>query len=142
MPFIMLSVVKRAPTAAALAASLALAVGCGEAGGRDSAAVENVAETVEEFEAALGDRDLARVCDQLFSPEARRRAGGEECPRRLARTTASVERPKLELLSVALDRVRATARVRAWAGEERPAIDSMRLVPGEGGYRIDSLSGG
>ena len=138
----MLPAVKRAPTAAALVASLALAVACGEAAGRDSAAVEDVAETVEEFEAALGERDLARVCDQLFSPEARRRAGGEECPRRLARTRARVERPKLELVSVALDGGRASARVRAWTGQERPAIDSIRLVPGEGGYRIDSLSGG
>lgn len=143
MPLIMLPAVTRAPAAAALAANLALlAAGCGGAGGPDARVVEGVTETIEELEDALADRDLARVCERIFSPEARRRAGGEECPRRLARTTSAVDSPSIELVDVDVARGGALAEVRAWTGDDPPAIDSMRLVRGEGGYRIDSLSSG
>ncbi len=143
MPLIMLPTVMRAPTAAALALSAALtAVGCGGAPTRDAPSVEGIADTVSDFEDALSERDLTRVCDRILSPEARRRAGGEECPRRLARTTRALETPQIELVSVTLARDGAVARVRASSGEAPPAIDSMRFVPAEGGYRIDSLSSG
>lgn len=139
----MLPAVNCAPAAAALAAILALgASACGETGARGSPSVDGVAEAIEGLEDALGARELGRVCEQILSPEARRRAGGEECASRLARTTGGVRSPRIELLSVTLGRGGAIARVRASNGEEPPAIDSVRLVPGEGGYRIDSLSSG
>lgn len=143
MGLIMLPAVKRVAAAPALAATLALlGAGCGGPEARDSASIERIAETIDELEQALGEGDLDRVCEQILSPEARRRAGGEECPRRLARTTVAVERPRIELMSVTLGSTGALARVRAWTDDEPPALDSMRLVATPGGYRIESLSGG
>jgi hypothetical protein len=139
----MLPGVTRAAAAAALAANLALlAAGCGGSDGADPRAVDGVTETIEELEEALGDRDLARVCERIFSPEARRRAGGEECPRRLARTTSAVDSPSIELVDVDVGRGGVSAEVRAWTGDDPPAIDSMRFVRADGRYRIDSLSSG
>lgn len=133
----------RAPFAAALAASLVLvAAGCGESPGRETASVDGIEQTLADLEEALSERDSARICDQIFSPEARRRAGGEECRRRLARTTSGLDEPSLELVSVTLGRDGAIARVRAEAGGQAPAIDSMRFVAVEGAYRVDSLSSG
>ena len=138
----MLPAVKRAPAAATLAAISVLAA----CGGEDRAAsrgdsVERISDTVEALEDALDDRDVKRICDRILSPEGRRRAGGEECERRLRRSTAQVEDPDLELVSVTLGRDAASARVRASAEGERPAIDVIRLVPGEGGFRVEALSG-
>ena len=139
----MLPVVTRAPSAAALTAFFALVVaGCGGASARESPSVDGIAETVANLEQALAERDLGRICNRIFSPEARRRAGGEECPRRLARTTRTVERPRLELVRVTLGRDSAVARLRASSAGEPPALDSMRLVAVEGAWRVDSLSSG
>ena len=139
----MLPVVKRVAAAWALAATLALlGAACGGPEGGDSASVDRIAETIDELEQALGERDLERVCKEILSAEARRRAGGEECPRRLRRTTVAVQQPRIELVSVTLGSAGALARVRAWTDDEPPALDSMRLVAESDGYRIESLSGG
>ena len=139
----MLPDVMRASSAVTLLAFFALiAAGCGGGPARESPSVDGIAETIADLEEALSERDLGRICDRILSPEARRRAGGEECPRRLARTTRAVERPRLELVSVTLGRDGAIARVRASAGDEPPALDSMRFVAVEGAYRVDSLSSG
>jgi hypothetical protein len=143
MPLIMLPAVKRASALAALAALTAVVgAGCGGSTARDAPSVDSITETLSEFEEALSERDLDRICDRIFSPEARRRAGGEECSRRLARTASTLDSPRLELVSVTLGRGDAVARVRASTGDDPPAIDSMRFVPVEGRYRIESLSRG
>ena len=138
----MLPAVTRAPAVAILAALLAFTA-CGEEAptARQDRLVERIEETVDDFEEALEKRDLRRVCDVVFSPEGRRRAGGEECPRRLARSMAGMRDPDLELLGVTLGRDAAIARVRASSAGEEPAIDTIRLVVVEGRYRIESLSG-
>jgi hypothetical protein len=138
----MLPAVKSAPAVAILASILALAA-CGEGGSRvpEGGSVQRVEETIDAFEEALEDRDLAGVCERIFSPEGRRRAGGEECPRRLTRTVAGVRDPDLELLGVTLGRNAAIARVRVSSAGAEPAIDTIRLVVVDGRYRIESLSG-
>ncbi len=142
MPLIMLPAVKSAPAVAILASILVLA-GCGEGGSTvlEGGSIEPIEETIDAFEEALENRDLELVCDQIFSPEGRLRAGGEECPRRLARTLARVRDPDLEVLGVTFGRDAAIARVRASSAGEEPAIDTIRLVVVEGRYRIESLSG-
>ena len=115
--------------------------GCGNGRSADEAAFERASRTIEDLEDDLAERDYARICDVIFSPEGRRRAGGEECRRRLARTSRGVRDPRLELVSVRREGDAAIARVRAWSEGERPAIDVVRLVPGGRGYRIESLSG-
>lgn len=143
MSLIMLPVLVHAPFAAALAASFLLVVpGCGESSGRGTASVDGIEQTLADLEDALAARDSGRICDRIFSPAARRRAGGEECRRRLSRTTEALDSPRLELVSVTLGNDSAIARVRAEAGGAPPAIDSMRFVSIEGAYRVDSLSSG
>ena len=141
MPLIMLPAVKSAPAAAILASILAFAA-CGEglSPAPEGDSVERIEETIDAFEDALEERDLERVCDRIFSPEGRLRAGGEECPRRLARTLARVRDPDIEVLGVTLGRDAAIARVRAGSAGEEPAIDTIRLVIIEGRYHIESLS--
>jgi hypothetical protein len=107
----------------------------------EGTAIEGVEETIRAFEDALESRDVERVCERIFSPEGRRRAGGEECPRRLGRTVGGVRDPDLELRGVTLGRDAAIARVRVTSAGEEPAIDTIRLVAVEGRYRIESLSG-
>ena len=139
----MLPVVTRAPAAATLAAFLVpIAAGCGGTPARDTPSVDGISRTVADLEQALDERDLGRICDRIFSSEARRRAGGEECPRGVARTTRTVERPQLELVSVSLSGDKAVARVRASSGDEPPALDSIRFVAADGAWRVDSLSSG
>lgn len=137
----MLPAVKTAPAVAILASILALAA-CGGEGSRvpQGTSVERIEEAIDAFEEALEDRDLKRVCERIFSPEGRRRAGGEECPGRLSREVAGVRDPDLELLGVTLGRDAAVARVRASSAGAEPAIDTIRLVVVEGRYRIESLS--
>ncbi|HEV2773307.1 MAG TPA: hypothetical protein VGV57_10875 [Thermoleophilaceae bacterium] len=132
---------KSAPAAAILASILALAA-CGEglSTAPEGDSDERIEETIDAFEDALEERDLERVCDRIFSPEGRLRAGGEECPRRLARTLARVRDPDIELLGVTLGRDAAIARVRAGSAGEEPAIDAIRLVVIEGRYHIESVS--
>jgi len=127
----------------AILASILALPACGEEefGAPDRGSLERIEETIDAFEEALEDRDLEGVCERIFSPEGRRRAGGEECPRRLARTVARVRDPDLELLGVTLGRGAAIARVRASSAGAEPAIDTIRLVVVEGRYRIESLSG-
>ena len=136
----MLPAVKRARAAAVGAAILALA-GCGGGGSGDGAVSARADKTVEDLQDALAAHDFRRICDVIFSPEGRRRAGGEECQRRLARTSAGVKDPEIELVSARREGDAVVARVRAYADGERPAIDVVRLVPGGGGYRVESLSG-
>jgi hypothetical protein len=136
----MLTAVKRAPAAAALAAILALAA-CGGGSSGDEVVQERASQAISDLEDALAARDFRRVCDEVFSPEGRRRAGGEECQRQLARTSTGVRRPQLELVSARREGGVVVARVRAWAEGERPAIDVVRLVPAGGEYRVESLSG-
>jgi hypothetical protein len=136
----MLPAVKYAPAAAALAAFLALA-GCGGAPSSGGVSTQRISDTLDSLQSALAARDYGRICDVIFSPEGRRRAGGEECPRRLARTSAGVRDPQIELVSARREGDAVVARVRAWSDGERPAIDVVRLVPAAGGYRVESLSG-
>jgi hypothetical protein len=137
----MLPAVKRAQGAAALA-MLAAVAACGDGGATTPGllAADRVRTTVGELERALAERDYERICEEILSPEGRRRAGGEECARRLARSTAGVDDPTLEVVSIELGPGEATARVRAYSEGERPAIDIVRLTLENGDYRIESLS--
>ena len=43
-----------------------------------------IAATVDRLERAVAERDYDTVCAQLFTAQARKRAGGAECARQLA----------------------------------------------------------
>lgn len=96
---------------------------------------------LEDFRNALASRDFGRICTVLLAAEARRRAGGKDCPRMLRRTTARLKEPRLRLDSLELRGNLATAWVTTTAVGQAPVADIMRLVRERGRFRILSLSG-
>jgi hypothetical protein len=110
----------------------------GPARGAPSAA----AATIQALDEATRVRDYRGICYELFTAEARRRAGGKDCERLLRSAAAGVRRPRIQILSIRLAGRRAIVRVRSSAANQRPLEDEVELTrePGRG-YRISALAG-
>jgi hypothetical protein len=119
------------------------APGCGGGGDeRDpSGLAREAAAVVEQLERAIARGDFERVCGELLSAEVRRQAGGGGCPAMLARTSAGVERPRIQVKRIEVHGADAAVEVVTSAAGQSRASDTIRLVREEGGYRISSLSG-
>jgi hypothetical protein len=136
--------VKRA-TPGACVALLALS-GCSLGGDKEApparGAPSAVAATIQALDEAMRVRDYRGLCYELFTAEARRRAGGKDCERLLRSAAADVSRPRIQILSIRLTGKRAVARVRSSAANQPPLDDDVELVrePGRG-YRISALAG-
>jgi hypothetical protein len=134
--------VKRARAAGLLA--LAALAGCslGDEGRPRQAtgAAREVEAVVERLERAVAAGDWAAICNELFTPDARRRAGGADCQRLLRSDAAGVRAPRIELVSIELERGRALARVRSRARGQPPLGDTIELRRTEDGYRVQALS--
>jgi hypothetical protein len=120
-------------------------VGC-SLGGDEKAqpprgATKAVVATVQALERATRRHDFRTICNSLFTDAARRRAGGRGCPRLLRSTGREVRRPSIRVLSIELRGRRATVRVRTRAADQPPIDDTLKLVRGRDGYRIDALAG-
>ena len=118
-----------------------LAVGCSLGGGPRAAsgAAEEAAAVVEEFENAVAERDFRRICGELLSAEARRHAGGEECPRHLSRAGARVRQPELRVEEIELRGNAATVRLQARSRGEPGARETVELLRQDGRFRIAAL---
>jgi hypothetical protein len=125
--------------------SLSLCGGCSLGGGDDKppgsarGAAKQVAELVARLERATRASDWRRVCDELLTRSARRRAGGKDCPRLLRSTAGKVTGARIELRKVTLHRLEVDAEVRSSARGQPALTDRLRIVPERGRYRIDSL---
>ena len=140
---IILAGVRRALTTALCGAAL-LASGCGGDGDDDpdaDALAKEASAVVEDLERAIAAREFERICADLLSAEVRRQAGGGECPAMLARTSAGVRRPRIEVDEIKIEGATATVKVETRARGQAPARDTIRLVREAGRYRISSLSG-
>jgi hypothetical protein len=102
-------------------------------------AANEVAQTVFALERATRDRDFARICDELFTAAARRRAGGRNCARLLRSAARDVRRPSIRVLAISLKGDRATVRVRTRAAGQPPIDDRLKLVREQSTYRIEAL---
>ncbi len=130
------------PATVALCAALLGLPACGGGGDGDGGGLAHeVTAVVEELERAIASRDFERVCADLLSAEVRRQAGGGECPAMLARTSAGLRRPRIEIERVKIDGATATVDVTTSARGQEPAADQIRLVREDGAYRIASLTG-
>ena len=134
----------RAAGTAALCALVAALASCGggdddgdDAGGlaREAAAV------VEQLERSIAAGEFERICSELLSADVRRQAGGGECPAMLERTSAGVNRPRIEVKDIRIEGATATVHVVTVAQGQARTEDTIRLVREAGGYRISSLSG-
>jgi hypothetical protein len=100
------------------------------------------AATIEALDQATRVRDYRGICYELFTVEARRRAGGKDCERLLRSAAADVRRPRIRILSIRIQGTRAIVRVRTSAANQRPLDDDVELVhEARRGYRISALAG-
>ena len=115
--------------------------GCGEDDPEPvKGAPKQVARTIARLQLLTERKDFQVICRELFTADARRRAGGRDCPKLLAETGNDLRAPRIELLSVTIDGERARAKVRTSARGQAPVEDEIELVRERGGYRISSLT--
>jgi hypothetical protein len=104
-----------------------------------SGAPKEVAKVVARLETATRRRQFNVLCDQLFTPAARGRAGGKDCVRLLRETAKDVRKARIRLLDVKIDGQRARARVRTTAEGQAAVEETIDLVRKGNGYRIAAL---
>ena len=107
---------------------------------RVSGTPKEAVETVEGFRRALVARDFARICDELYSAEARAAAGGDDCQSILALETARLRDPRVRITSLTVAGGSAAVTVEAAVRGGRPATDTIRLVRQRGRFRIASAA--
>jgi hypothetical protein len=126
----------------AVAAMLA-PMGC-SLGGDDepqpaTGAAKEVAAAVERFEQAVAQRDFKAICNELFTPTARQRAGGDDC---VAQTSSAVEglrRPRLQIEEIRVTDVSASVKVATEAAGQARVIDSMELRKTGGRWLVEAV---
>lgn len=129
-----------------VACSLALAGLAGCSFGDDDepevapATVRAVEQTVERLERAIAGGDWKTVCEDVFTASARRRAGGDACPRLLRSDAEGLRRPSIRILRVDVEGRRAAVRVRSRSRGQQPITDVIELRRVRGAYRVDSLA--
>ncbi len=106
-----------------------------------SGAPKQVAAVVERLERATRAGDFGEICDRLLTPAARLRAGGRGCEESLGEGAGDLRRPRIQILSIAIDGERALARVRTRARGQAPVEEAIELERSGGRYRIASLAG-
>jgi hypothetical protein len=133
--------------AAGTAALCALVLGLASCGGGDDddeatgGLAQEAAAVVEQLEKSIRAGEFERICSELLSAEVRRQAGGGECPAMLERTSAGVERPRIQVEKISIEGATASVQVVTIAGGQDRVEDTIRLVREAGAYRISSLSG-
>jgi hypothetical protein len=131
---------------ATVACSLALASFAGCSCGKDretepgTGVARAVGETVESLEQAIARGDWRAVCDDIFTPAARRRAGGDACPRLLRSDAGGLRRPRIRILRIEVEGSRARAQVRSRARGQQPITDVIELRRMGGRYRVEALA--
>ena len=104
-------------------------------------APKQVAQVVAALDAATRRGDFKRICDELLTRGARRRAGGRECARLMRSTAREVQRPRIEVLSITVVPDGARVKVRTRARGQPALVDTLQLVRQGGKYRIEGLAG-
>jgi hypothetical protein len=99
-----------------------------------------VVAVMEDFERAAQRGDFGRICNQLFTTEAREAAGGDDCPSLLAQSAEGVSDIQVELESIVVRGNFASARISASADGVQAATDTVRFTRRGGRFQIASLS--
>jgi len=126
---------------AAVIVAVVLIVVLRNGGGDSNPATGNARDavsTVQDFQRAVTDRDYAKICNQLFTTDARDASGGGNCESVLAQNAARIRSPKVQIRSVVLRGNVATVSVVAQVAGGPPVADTIRLVRVKDRYRIAS----
>ena len=86
-----------------------------------------IAQTVDRLERAVATGDYETICDQLFTAQARKRAGGDECARQLRSAAEGVKKPRIEIEAINVKGNRATVEVRTRAEGQATLTDELEL---------------
>ena len=120
----------------------AVAAGCGAAdqpSQQFSGAEEDVAEVVEELEAAAGKEEATKICTEILSTALSRRLG-ERCT-----GTVQTAIDDTDVFALSADSVRISgdrARVRVEAGSDGERQELLEMVrESRGGWRVDRFGG-
>ena len=124
---------------AAILAPIGCSVGEDEDPRPAAGAPAAVAAVVERLERAIAAEDFAAVCDELFTADARRRSGGDECAAQLRSAAEGVRRPSIRLRGIQVTGDRAIAEVTTSAAGEARVRDELRLRRENGRWRVEAL---
>jgi hypothetical protein len=117
--------------------------GCSLGGDEEAKPVKGapreVVAAVGRLERATAGHDWRTICNVLFTPAARRRAGGRDCARRLASDGQDLRAPRTQLLAISVSADRASVRVRSRANGQPPLVDVIELRRVGRRYRIEAL---
>ena len=105
---------------------------------------ERVRATLQRFGQAVAAKDYNRMCSDLLARSLIRKmeSVGVPCGLALAKGLEGVRRPSLEVMRVKVrsDEL-ALAQVRTTAANQRPSVDTVRVVKEDEQWRVASLSG-
>jgi hypothetical protein len=104
-----------------------------------SGAAAQVAATVDRLERAVEQRGFPAICNQLFTAEARQRAGGDDCARQLRSAAEGLRRPRIEIQRIDVKDNRATVRVRTEAEGQALVSDELLLRREDLRWLIEAL---
>jgi len=105
-------------------------------------ATKEVTETVAALQTATQAGDFERICDDLLSRAAKKRAGGTDCAELVRSTAGDVDRPRITPLSIRVRGDRADVRVRTTARGQSAIEDTIQLVREGDSWRIAALASG
>jgi Putative lumazine-binding len=98
-----------------------------------------IAQTVNRLERAVAKRDYDTICAQLFTAQARKRAGGSDCARQIASAAEGVNSPSIEIQAIDVKGDRATVRVRTRAQGQARVSDELQLRRQDGRWLVEAL---
>ena len=101
---------------------------------------KEIAAAVDRLERAIARGDFAEVCDRVFTPAARKRAGGDDCAKELTAAAEGVHRPAIVIRGIEVNGNRATVKVATTAENQARLIDTLRLRRQDGRWLVDSVS--
>jgi hypothetical protein len=127
-----------------MAASVLLASSGCSLGGDDEAKpasgpTAEIAATVDRLERAVAKRDYDTICNQLFTPRARKRAGGAECARQLGSAAEDVKRPRIAIEAIVVEGNKAVVNVRTTASGQASLKDKLQLRRQGGRWLVEAL---
>jgi hypothetical protein len=125
---------------AALLAPVGCSIGADDEARPVTGVPKEIAATVEQLERAVGRRDWATICNELFTETARKRAGGGECVSQTRSATEDVLRPSIQIEQIAVKDDRAAVRVSTTAQGQARVTDTLELRRIGGRWLIEALS--
>jgi hypothetical protein len=123
----------------------ALLVACGTSKREQQQAkkpAQSVADAVAALQHDLSTQNYRHLCAEVFSSQARQQAGGASCPTILARESAGIRNPKIEITKIEVNEGGAVARVMTSAQGQARVPETIQLVRENGGYRVSALAAG